>query len=87
MRTSWTPPYRWVFGVATVLGLFSTLQAYRLTELNFYEPKLAQLLVLNLSLWYIPAALTPIRTIPKPSTRASVSLAMNDASASATLAP
>jgi two-component system LytT family sensor kinase len=60
MRTSWTPPYRWVFGVATLLGLFSTLQAYRLTELNFYEPKLAQLLVLNLSLWYIPAALTPI---------------------------
>lgn len=60
MRTTWTPPYRWVFGAATALGLFSTLQAYRLTELNFYEPKLGQLLVLNLALWYIPAALTPI---------------------------
>jgi signal transduction histidine kinase len=60
MHTTWTPPYRWVFGVATVLGLFSTVQAARLTALNSYDPELGFLLVLNLSLWYIPAALTPI---------------------------
>ena len=60
MHTPWTPPLRWVFGAATLLGLFSTLQAYRLTALNFYEPELGRLLVLNLSLWYIPAALAPI---------------------------
>ena len=53
---------RWVFLVATLLGLFSTAQAYRLTTLN---PKahvdgieIGSLLVLNLTLWYVPAALT-----------------------------
>jgi two-component system, LytTR family, sensor kinase len=60
MHTRWTPPYRWVFGAATLLGLFSTLQAHRLTALNDYQPEIAYLLVLNLALWYIPASLTPI---------------------------
>jgi two-component system, LytTR family, sensor kinase len=62
MQKAWTPPARWVFLVATLLGLFSTAQAYRLTTLN---PKahvdgieLGSLLVLNLTLWYVPAALT-----------------------------
>ena len=62
MRKAWTPAPRWVFLVATLLGLFSTAQAYRLTTLN---PKahidgmdLSSLLVLNLTLWYVPAALT-----------------------------
>jgi len=62
MQKAWTPRARWVFLVATLLGLFSTAQAYRLTTLN---PKahvdgvdLGPLLLLNLILWYIPAALT-----------------------------
>ena len=63
MHTPWTPPYRWVFGAATALGLFSTLQAYRLTALSLKTPvdiEVGKLLVLNLALWFIPAALTPI---------------------------
>ena len=62
MQKAWTPPIRWVFVVATLLGLFSTAQAYRLTTLN---PKahvdgieIGSLLILNLTLWYVPAALT-----------------------------
>jgi len=62
MLRVWTPPRRWVFLVATLLGLFSTAQAYRLTSLN---PKahvtgiaVGSLLILNLTLWYVPAALT-----------------------------
>ena len=62
MQKAWTPPIRWVFLVATLLGLFSTAQAYRLTTLN---PKahvdgieIGSLLILNLTLWYVPAALT-----------------------------
>src|SRR5688572_33262910 len=62
MQKAWTPPIRWVFLVATLLGLFSTAQAYRLTSLN---PKahvdgieIGSLLILNLTLWYVPAALT-----------------------------
>jgi signal transduction histidine kinase len=62
MQRAWTPPIRWVFLVATLLGLFSTAQAYRLTTLN---PKahvdgieIGSLLILNLTLWYVPAALT-----------------------------
>ena len=56
MHTAWTPPLRWVFSAATLLGLFSTLQAYRLTALNSHDPELGYLLVLNLALWYIHAA-------------------------------
>src|SRR5918996_927830 len=63
MQSPWTPPIRWIFGAATVLGLFSTLQAYRLTALRLthkVDIEVGKLLVLNLALWYIPAALTPI---------------------------
>ena len=60
MTRPWMPPARWIFGAATLLGLSSTLQAYRLTTLNLKPPDvaLADLLILNLVYWYIPAALT-----------------------------
>ena len=58
----WKPRARWVFLVATLLGLFSTVQAVRLTALNprahIDDAQVLPLLVLNLMLWYIPAALT-----------------------------
>jgi two-component system LytT family sensor kinase len=65
MRKVWTPPWRWVFGVATALGVFSTLQAYRLTLVNLAPGEqlesghAAKLLVLNLAYWYIPAVMIP----------------------------
>ena len=62
MRTVWTPPWRWVFGVATGLGAFSTLQAYRLTLINS-KPGMSietgKLVALNLALWYVAALLMP----------------------------
>jgi two-component system, LytTR family, sensor kinase len=62
MRKMWTPPWAWVFGVATALGLFSFLQAYRLTLINM-KPGMTieagKLLALNLGLWYVPALLMP----------------------------
>jgi signal transduction histidine kinase len=65
MRKVWTPPWLWVFGVATGLGIFSWLQAYRLTLVNM-KPGMSltmaqtgKLLVLNLALWYVPALLMP----------------------------
>ena len=61
MQKAWTPRARWVFLIATLLGLFSTAQAYRLTSLNPRARvdgiELGSLLVLNLALWYVPAAL------------------------------
>jgi two-component system LytT family sensor kinase len=61
MRKVWRPPARWVFLVATLLGLFSAAQSYRLLTLN---PKarvdgieLGSVVILNLCLWYVPAAL------------------------------
>ena len=61
MQRPWMPPARWIFVAATLLGFFSTLQAYRLTTLNLKPPDVsaADLLVLNLAYWYIPAALLP----------------------------
>jgi len=63
MRKLWTPPWPWVFGVATALALFSFLQAYRLTLINM-KPGMSieagKLLVLNLALWYVPAMLMPV---------------------------
>ena len=62
MRKAWTPPWRWVFGVATGLSVFSWLQAWRLTLINS-RPGMTipsgKLLVLNLALWFVPALLMP----------------------------
>src|SRR3954465_8197954 len=61
MEKAWTPPARFVFGAATLLGVFSTLQAYRLTTLSINEQmniELWRLLALNLAYWYVPATLT-----------------------------
>jgi two-component system LytT family sensor kinase len=62
MRKAWTPPTRWVLGVATVLSLFSTLQVYRL-EVVSAKPgmpiEVGRLLVLNFAYWFVPALLLP----------------------------
>ena len=62
MRKAWTPPTRWVLGVAMVLSLFSTLQAYRL-EVVTAKPGMpiyiGKLLALNLAYWFVPALLLP----------------------------
>ncbi len=63
MQKPWTPPIRWVFGAATLLGFFSTLQAYRLTSLSYgdkMDVQASALLVLNLVYWYVPATLAAI---------------------------
>ena len=63
MQSTWAPPLRWVFAAATVLGLFSTVQWYRLTALNLRYPmdiEVGKLLILNLLYWYVPASLSPI---------------------------
>jgi len=62
MRKAWTPPWPWVFGVATGLSIFSWLQAWRLTLINskpgtIIHPE--KLLALNLAYWYVPALLMP----------------------------
>lgn len=61
MQTLWLPPARWIFGVATVLSLFSTLQAYRLSTLTMRDGmsvEVSRLLALNTAYWFVPAALT-----------------------------
>ena len=61
MQQAWTPPARWVFGVATILGFCSTLQAYRLTTLSMRSAEAVEflpLLALNFTYWYVPALLT-----------------------------
>src|SRR5262245_48623028 len=63
MQRVWTPPVRWVFVAATLLGVFSTLQAYRLTTLNIKDTvdiAVWRLLMLNLAYWYVPASLTSL---------------------------
>jgi hypothetical protein len=63
MQKPWSPPMRWVFGAATLLGLFSTAQAYRLTSLTSKMPddiEIVPLLALNFTFWFIPALLAPI---------------------------
>ncbi len=64
MATAWTPRARWLFLVATLLGLFSTAQGYRMTALNprvqMENIQVWPLLALNLTLWYVPAALTGV---------------------------
>ena len=62
MQKAWTPPYGWVFAVATPLVVFSTLQAYRLETLAIRVPvdiQEGKLFLLNLAYWYVPALLTP----------------------------
>ena len=54
---------RWVFGAATLLGLFSTAQAYRLTSITSSNPSdiaIRPLLALNFTYWFIPALLAPV---------------------------
>ena len=62
MQKAWTPRARWVFLVATLLGLFSTAQGYRLTALNpRVRPEdlaIVPLLLFNMVLWHVPAILT-----------------------------
>jgi two-component system, LytTR family, sensor kinase len=63
MQSTWRPPLRWVFAAATVLGFFSTLQAYRLSSINLRYPmdiEVGKLVLLNLVYWYIPASLSPL---------------------------
>jgi two-component system LytT family sensor kinase len=63
MQKPWTPPLRWVFGAAALLGPFSTLQAYRLTALTSPDPsriEIGSLLALNLAYWFIPASIAPV---------------------------
>jgi two-component system LytT family sensor kinase len=63
MGKAWTPPVRLVFGAATVLGVFSTLQAIRLSTLEITRGmpiEVGRLLLLNLALWYVAAAVTPV---------------------------
>src|SRR5262245_62356420 len=63
MQSTWRPPLRWVFAAATVLGLFSTLQAYRLSTINLRYPmdiEVGKLLLLNMVYWYIPASLATV---------------------------
>ena len=61
MQKAWTPPVRWILLVATILTLFSTAQAYRLTTLNLrvpYDIEVSSLLLLNGVYWFVPAAFT-----------------------------
>lgn len=63
MQKAWTPPVRWVFGAATLLGIFSALQSYRLSTLTIKPPMdvdFGRLLILNLAYWYVPASLTAV---------------------------
>ena len=63
MHRPWTPPLRWVFGAALLLGCFSTLQAYRLTSITSKDPTdidVSFLLILNLVYWFIPASFSPL---------------------------
>src|SRR3954447_17772716 len=61
MQKAWTPPARFVFGAATLLGVFSTLESYRMNVLNVSDPmpfEMWRALALNLWYWYVPATLT-----------------------------
>jgi two-component system LytT family sensor kinase len=63
MRKVWTPPWPWVFGVATGLSVFSWLQAWRLQLINSKPGTpipAGKLLILNLAYWYGPALLMPV---------------------------
>src|SRR5690349_18290872 len=56
------PRWTWVFLAATILALSSTGQAYRLMSLDGRPQTsipIGRLLLLNFTLWWVPAALTP----------------------------
>jgi LytS/YehU family sensor histidine kinase len=61
MSRGWPPHWGWVFGVATLLGLFSSLQAIRLNAIANAADDVYwfELVGLNLVYWYIPAVLAP----------------------------
>ena len=60
MSRKHTASARLILGVATLLGAFSTLQAYQFVQLFSDHPqKLTTLALLNFSFWYGWAALTP----------------------------
>ena len=68
MQKAWTPPARFVFGAATLLGVFSTLQSYRMNVLNVSDPMpfdIWRTLALNLWYWYVPATLTSTMSMPR----------------------
>src|SRR5262245_17031911 len=89
MERIWTPPRRWIFVAATLLGVFSTLQSYRLSTLNIKEATdidVGRVLLLNLAYWYVPAGLTTTifrlaHRFPFDSARRMRSLAMHAAAA------
>src|SRR5262245_45729567 len=60
MQRAWTQPVRYVFAAATLLGVFSTLQVYRLSTLENgpMTVEVWRILARNLAYWYVPAALT-----------------------------
>jgi signal transduction histidine kinase len=63
MQKPWSPPMRWVFGAAILLGLFSTAQAYHLSSIttkDAYDIAIGPLLALNLTYWFIPALFAPL---------------------------
>src|SRR5882672_2001265 len=56
------PRLRWILLVTTGLALSSTLQAYRMVALADKPPAvipIGRLLVLNITLWLVPALLAP----------------------------
>jgi signal transduction histidine kinase len=57
-------PARVLFIIATVFGVSSTVQAYWIGRLSndhdWHAHNVAQLLVLNLTYWYVPALLAPL---------------------------
>jgi two-component system, LytTR family, sensor kinase len=62
MQKAWTPPALFVFGAATVLGVFSTLEFYRYYTLSAEQNTVEvwRLLAMQLTFWYVPAALTNV---------------------------
>ena len=62
-RPDWVPRWRWVFLGTMVFALSSTVQAYRMMALGAKPPAvipMGRLLVLNTTLWLVPAALAPL---------------------------
>ena len=59
-KTSWMPRLRWILLVTAGLALSSTLQASRMMALADRPPAVipvGRLLVLNITLWLVPALL------------------------------